>query len=193
MSVLRCPPGLAVLTLSLALTACAANQSATPAGTVAPTTPPAPAITIVPPTATPSAPTETPLPTAILTATPAPPCANDSTFVGDVTIPDGKQFLPGQAETKKWSVRNSGTCDWGAGYRLVLVGGDALGAPGEAALYPAKAGTEGVWEAPMTAPDAPGVYTGRWQARDPEGNLFGAVVFIKIEVIPLPPTGTPVL
>lgn len=192
MSVLRCPHGLAALTLSLLLSACAADQPTTATPPPVPTTPPAPAITIVPPTATPPAPTESPIPTTIPTATPAPPCTNDSIFVGDLTIPDGKQFLPGQAETKKWSVRNSGTCDWGAGYRLVLVGGEALGAPGEAALYPARAGAEGTWEVPMTAPDAPGVYTGRWQARDPEGNLFGAVVFIKIEVIPLPPTGTPV-
>jgi hypothetical protein len=49
-----------------------------------------------------------------------------------------------------------------------------------------------VWEIVMTAPAAPGEYVGRWQARDPQGNLFGDVMFIKIEVIPLPTLDTPV-
>lgn len=69
---------------------------------------------------------------------------------------------------------------------MVLVSGDAMGTTGEAALYPAKGGVPAVLEVAMTAPLTPGEYTGRWQARDPQGNLFGAVVFIKIEVIPLP-------
>jgi hypothetical protein len=45
----------------------------------------------------------------------------------------------------------------------------------------------------MAAPLVPGEYVGRWQARDPAGNLFGDVMFIKIEVIPLPdiPTAAP--
>jgi hypothetical protein len=125
------------------------------------------------------------------TPTPEPPCTNNSTFISDLTIPDGAQFLPGQSFVKKWSVDNAGTCDWGPDYRLVLTSGDALGAPGEVALYPAKTGTAAIWEIAMTAPFTPGQYTGRWQARDPEGNLFGAVVFVKIEVIPLPVTDTP--
>ena len=103
-----------------------------------------------------------------------------------VTVPDGAQFLPTQTLVKKWSVQNTGTCDWGPDYRLVLVSGDAMGTTGEAALYPAKGGVPAVLEVAMTAPLTPGEYTGRWQARDPQGNLFGAVVFIKIEVIPLP-------
>jgi hypothetical protein len=38
----------------------------------------------------------------------------------------------------------------------------------------------------MQAPAEPGQYTSRWQARDPDGELFGNVIFIKIEVITLP-------
>jgi hypothetical protein len=116
--------------------------------------------------------------------------------VSDLTVPDGAQYLPGQTFVKKWSVRNAGTCHWGPGYRLVFVSGEALtGQPGgaaqtEYALYPAKAGTPAVWEIPMRAPDLPGEYTGRWQARDPQGELFGAFVFVEIEVIPLPGAAT---
>lgn len=123
---------------------------------------------------------------------PTPACTNAAEFVADLTVPDGAQYLPGQTLVKKWSMKNSGSCDWGPGYRLVFISGEPLtGAPGvtaqtEFALYPARASTPAVWEIPMRAPDAPGTYTGRWQARDPQGNLFGTSVFVTIEVIPLP-------
>ena len=179
------------VSLGLWLTACA-RTTATPTPTVALSPPAAPTITtvVIQPTETPP-PTDTPVVAVETTPTPEPPCTNDSDFISDLTVPDGAQFLPGQPFVKKWSVENPGTCDWGPDYRLVLTSGDSLGAPSEAALYPAKAGTAAVWEIHMTAPLTPGPYTGKWQARDPAGNLFGNVVFVKIEVIPLPVTDTP--
>lgn len=166
-----------------------ANATPTPATAVAATLPP------VTPSATPR-PSQTPTalpPTATLTATPTEgPCVNDAAFIEDVTVPDGAQFLPTQLLVKQWRVRNTGTCDWGPGYRLVLVGGDPLTAPPgvtpqtEFALFPAKAGAEAIWEIPMRAPDTPGTYIGRWEARDPQGILFGALVYVTIEVVPLP-------
>jgi hypothetical protein len=142
----------------------------------------------LPPTNTPPLlfPSETP--TGTLTTT----CLSEASFITDLTVPDGAQFLPGQGLVKQWRVLNAGTCDWGPDYRLVLVSGDSMSAASEVALYPARAGAEGVWEIVMTAPAAPGEYVGRWQARDPQGNLFGDVMFIKIEVIPLPTLDTPV-
>jgi len=124
-------------------------------------------------------------------AAPEAPCVNDASFIRDVTIPDGTQFLPGQPLLKKWGVQNTGTCNWGPNYRLAFIGGDSLAAASEVALYPARAGSDATWEIPMVAPQAPGAYTSRWQARDPAGNLFGAVVFIKITVIPMPTAATP--
>lgn len=178
-----------IFVLLLTLTACSGN-GATPTSLfpsplpVTRTFTPAPSDTPLVFAAT-DTPTPAP-PTAFATLTPQPPCINDSFFNADVTVPDGAQFLPTQTLVKKWSVQNTGTCDWGPDYRLVLVSGDAMGTTGEAALYPAKGGVPAVLEVAMTAPLTPGEYTGRWQARDPQGNLFGAVVFIKIEVIPLP-------
>lgn len=179
------------LLLSLLLFACgrrvaiptsSANETSSPSEVAAVSSPTAslpPTLqTHLPPTETPSITGET-------------PCTNNAKFVDDLTVPDGTHFLPGQTFSKKWSVQNTGTCDWGPDYRLVLVSGDALNAPSEAALYPAKAGALAAWEISMTAPFALGEYTGRWQARDPAGNLFGVLVFIKIEVIPLPTTDTP--
>lgn len=142
--------------------------------------------------------TPTAPPTATITPTPTatPPCGNDLVFLSDVTVPDGAQFLPGQPIDKQWAVRNAGNCDWTAAYRLVLTSGNAMGPRSELALYPARAGAEAVIQVPMQAPAEPGAYTSRWQARDPDGDLFGNVIFIKIEVIPLPgsepPTETPV-
>ena len=187
-----------VLIVMLALLAACASPEATPT-VPAGRTPTAPAgVTVVgPPTSTP-APTatdpvlrvETPTPpaTATITVTPTatPPCANDLVFLSDLTVPDGAQFLPGQPIDKQWSVRNAGNCDWGAAYRLVLTTGNAMGPRSEIALYPARAGAEAVIQVGMQAPPEPGQYTGRWQARDPDGKLFGNVIFIKIEVISLP-------
>jgi hypothetical protein len=137
--------------------------------------------------------TPTPPPTATITPTPTatPPCDNDLVFLSDLTVPDGAQFLPGQPIDKQWSVRNAGNCDWGAAYRLVLTSGNAMGPRSEVALYPARAGAEAVIQIGMQAPAEPGQYTSRWQARDPDGELFGNVIFIKIEVIGLPATDTP--
>jgi len=120
------------------------------------------------------------------------PCTNDVDYIADLSVPDGTVFEPGQPVLKQWSVRNAGACDWDAGYRLVLVSGNALGARSELALYPARAGLEAVIEVAMIAPGEPGSYTGRWQARDPAGNVFGDRIFITIVVAaPATPTETP--
>lgn len=198
--------------LGLALAACAPPAAPEPGLTPLPALPTATATATAPvPTLTPTATRRPPTATPALTASAAPTaasatpvsaataaaCSNGAEFEADLTVPDDAQYLPGQAFVKKWSVRNSGTCDWGPGYRLVFIAGEPMTSlPGVAAqtewaLYPARAGALGVWEIRMRAPETPGVYIGRWQARDPQGNLFGNFVFVKIEVIPLPGAATP--
>ncbi len=131
---------------------------------------------------------------ALATGTPSPtpagPCTNNAHFIVDVTVPDGTEFQPGQPVDKQWRVRNTGTCDWNADYRLVLVSGNALGAPSEVALYPAKGGNEAILEINMTAPPDPGSYTGRWQARSPTAKLFGDRIFVTINVVSITATVT---
>lgn len=119
-------------------------------------------------------------------ATPAPACVNAARFMRDLTIPDDTQLLGGQPFTKRWLVVNTGTCTWGPDYRLAFVDGDPLGATREVALYPARPGREAVLEVDMRAPFEVGSYTSRWEARDPQGNLFGAFVYVRINVIPTP-------
>lgn len=171
------------------------GQGATPTSTTAPSATPAP--TDQPPRATPDAAppeitTTAATPAGIVTPTPTGgPCTNDVEYIADLTVPDGTVFAPGEPLVKQWSVQNTGTCDWDADYRLVLVSGNALGARSELALYPARAGLEAVIEVAMIAPAEPGNYTGRWQARDPAGNVFGDRIFITIQVLaPATPTET---
>jgi len=42
----------------------------------------------------------------------------------------------------------------------------------------------------MVAPQDPGAYTGRWQARSPTAKLFGDRIFVTINVIDITATGT---
>lgn len=182
---------------ALILTACASAATSTP--TIFPATRTAEATATLGPVFT-----ETPDPAqAIFTLTPtrppvvtlAPtlggPCTNDAEFVADVTVPDGAQYLPGQTFPKRWRMRNTGTCDWGPDYAIALTNGEPMGTATEAAIFPARAGAEGIWEVELRAPDVPGSYTGRWQARAPDGTTFGQTVFVTIQVIPLPVTDTP--
>src|SRR5512133_582347 len=83
------------------------------------------------PTVTPQ-PSMTPSPTATLTplvtntaailATPTRTAivstCDNSVFVADVTIPDNTVVTPGQAFTKTWSLKNTGTCNWSTAYKV---------------------------------------------------------------------------
>ena len=113
-----------------------------------------------------------------------PSCTNDARFVEDLTIPDGERVEPGQGVDKRWSVQNSGSCDWGPDYRLVRVSADAFGGPDEVALYPALAGTGAVWQVVLEAPESPGEFRSRWQAQAPDGSMFGEDVFVVVVVEP---------
>lgn len=122
-----------------------------------------------------------PLPTIFPTTNPAD-CVNDLTFLEDLTIPDNMFSTFGLALDKQWLVENSGTCNWNSTYRLRNIGGAALGAPEEIALYPARAGTQTTLRILFTAPFAEGVYESAWQAIDANGNPFGDPIYIRIAV-----------
>jgi len=99
-------------------------------------------------------------------------------------VEDGTVVSPGANIDKQWLVTNSGTCNWDSRYRLKLIGGDALGAATEQALYPARAGTQATLQIIFTAPLEAGTYESAWQAYNPEGEAFGDFVSIKIIVSP---------
>lgn len=122
---------------------------------------------------------------------PTPAClANDAEFLEDLTLPDGTEVLPGAVLNKRWLILNRGSCAWGPEYRLVQVGDSRIEAPRELALYPAVPGSQAVWQVAMTAPMEAGEYISRWQARTPDGLLFGDEVYVLIVVNPAPLTPT---
>jgi hypothetical protein len=79
-------------------------------------------------------------------------------------------------------VENSGTCNWGPGYRLVRIGQDAFEGPEEIDLYPARAGATAVLQVALQAPEIPGEYISRWRAQAPDGSFFGEELYILIVV-----------
>ena len=146
------------------------------------------------------APDPTPTPTEIVEirapaagpagqATPASPivpvhagCVDQARFIEDLSVPDGSRVEPGGLIDKRWSILNSGTCDWGPGYRLIRTDTGLLSGPDELALYPARAGQAAVWQVLLTAPREPGQHIASWQARSPSGVLFGDPVFVLVKV-----------
>jgi hypothetical protein len=88
----------------------------------------------------------------------------------------------GEPFVKQWRVKNDGSCDWDDSYTLKLVSGDALGAPTETALYPARAGAEIVIEMNLIAPLEAGQYHTVWQAFDSDGNPFEQAIYVDFVV-----------
>ncbi|HSA99821.1 MAG TPA: NBR1-Ig-like domain-containing protein [Anaerolineales bacterium] len=123
----------------------------------------------------------TPLPTIVPTVDPKN-CSNNLKYVQDLTVPDDTIMTFGMTFDKQWLVENSGTCNWSSDYRFKHIGGGALGAPEEIALYPARAGTQAIIQVRFTTPFTEGVYESAWQAVDANGAPFGDPLYIRITV-----------
>ncbi len=122
-------------------------------------------------------PTEPPAPTSTptLAATPTSQAKCDQAGFVSETVPDGSDFNPGQAFTKTWTLKNTGSCTWNADYDVVFFSGNALGAP---AAKPLTSGTVSPGQqitislelqAPLTA----GTHRGDFKLRNAGGVLFG--------------------
>jgi len=162
------PSTAGLLLVALALSGCGSQPPVEPTAYLAP------AVTV--------APSQTQPAVATVAAAPTDVCVNAAIFIEDLTVPDGTSVAPGERLDKRWAVQNSGSCDWGPGYRLVQLDSGSLGGRQEAALYPARAGENAVWQVELVAPEEPGEYLASWQARAPNGELFGEQVFVLIEV-----------
>jgi hypothetical protein len=171
------PRGLSATVLALALLGAG---SSTPATTTTPSG-------LTPPPSTTPANSPDPnlsVPTLGLPTQPPPACTDNLVFVEDLTIPDGTEIPRNATIDKRWLVQNAGTCNWDERYRLKLVNGDALGAPAEQALYPARAGAQVTLRIVFTAPSETGETVSAWQAVAPDGTPFGDPIFISIVVTP---------
>lgn len=134
-------------------------------------------------------------PGAVVVNPPKP--VDDLRYLADGDPLDGTTFSTGQKFSKSWTIRNSGTRDWGPGYRLVFEKGFNLGDQNEVPLPALKPGQDGSVTVSMTAPSTPGSYRSQWKAKAPDGTLFGTSVSTQINAAaptvstPKPPPNVP--
>jgi hypothetical protein len=81
---------------------------------------------------------------------------------------------PGQAFTKKWALRNTGSCIWTRAYAVKFIYGERMGAQ-ETILLNGNIlpGQRVEIAVDMVAPVDPGTYRGNWKLRDDANLLFG--------------------
>ena len=145
--------------------------------------------------------TLTPIPLPASSNTPiasATPICNAAQFITDVTIPDGTVMAPNQAFTKKWRIKNIGTCAW-SGFSLVFDSGESMGGPATKAISALNPGQEVDLEVNLTAPATVGAYRGYWRINTNGGVLVpivngdqGKSFYVDIKVqLPATVTNTP--
>jgi hypothetical protein len=176
---------MAAETVIAELTQTAAVNSATPEA-IATKTQGVSTATVVPTshkTATPIF-TETPSATAIV-LTQVPPTdqfCDNAAFVGDVSVPDNTEMTPGQHFEKTWRIKNTGTCTWGEGYRLVFGYDEKMSGqprPLSTTVFPNETVEVTVV---LTAPSEVGKYRSYWRMANIAGANFGEFFFVDIVV-----------
>jgi hypothetical protein len=110
---------------------------------------------------------------------------NNATFVGETDPMDKTQIASGKNFTKGWSMQNTGTCTWGAGYSWAFVSGDQMAGKDititskDAATSPGHSNT---FIVKLTAPTSAGEYKGFWRMKAPDGTFFGDMPWVDIVV-----------
>lgn len=113
---------------------------------------------------------------------PTPSCYRMK-FVRDVTIPDNTSMTPAQVFTKTWQVENNGICAWHVGFRLVLIGGLAMGGSPFTLAATVNPGGRIDIAIKMVAPtNQTGIVEGTWRMSDDNGTPFGDALTVVIVV-----------
>jgi hypothetical protein len=129
-----------------------------------------------------SQPTNTQQPTH--TATDSTPC-DKAGFVSE-NVPDGTEYTPGATFTKKWVIKNLGSCTWTSGYKWVFSSGDAMGGQATTQITSGTVdpGQSVEVELDLTAPASPGTYRGTYKIRNSGGQTFTPNGFwVEIQVV----------
>jgi hypothetical protein len=179
---------------------------AAPTNTPPPTDTPLSLATVALPTAGPS-PTGGVLPTLSFNNTPTTPLpgftplgtsippvntvsfgdgCNNLAYVADATYPDNSEIKPGKNFNKKWTVKNTGTCTWDEGYKLVFIGGDRDLDPTSFEFKNKEdfvsAGETADIGVDLTSPLKEGSYGGTWRMQSDAGVYFGEYLTVLIIV-----------
>jgi hypothetical protein len=116
-------------------------------------------------------------------------CTLGAVFAADVTIPDNTPIDAGQSFAKTWSIRNTGTCDWGPGYLLTFIDGDRMGGPQSVSIPETAAGEAAEISVELVAPAEARTHRGSWQMCVNKTKCFGDKVYVQI--ISVAPTPAP--
>ncbi len=129
--------------------------------------------TPIPPTET-STSTSTIVPPTVTATEPIIPC-NRAEFVSDVNYPDGSTVIVNANFTKTWRLKNTGSCSWTSGYRIIFESGDKMGALDETVLTSGSIppGATADISVPLKAPSTEGNYRGYFRLRSPDSVVFG--------------------
>jgi hypothetical protein len=104
-------------------------------------------------------------------------------YIRDVTIPDNTQMNPAEVFTKTWLVENIGLCAWRPGFKLILVGGAAMGGSPYTLIQSANPGDRIEISVKMAAPpNQIGTTQGTWRMTDENGTLFGDALTVVIDI-----------
>ncbi|MEO3809386.1 NBR1-Ig-like domain-containing protein [Sphaerisporangium sp. B11E5] len=120
---------------------------------------------------------------AVPMSTPASPHAgfgplvpgDDSTFIADITIPDGSRVRTGQRFVKTWEIQNSGVIVWRNRYLTRQGPADGPGLCSSSTRTPiplTHPGSRIRISVPMTAPARPGSCRVDWKMTDATGRHF---------------------
>ena len=149
-----------------------------------------------------------PLKPGVVEPTPEPSCTDKMQWIADLTYDDKGMKAPpvvdpGTPFSKKWRVKNTGTCTWTTDYYLDFVRGNKPGADmgGERTYLDREVRPGETYDLALDliAPVESGVYQGFWQLFNAQGKSF-AELWVGIEVpksdtpVPTPaptPTATP--
>lgn len=146
------------------------------------------ALTPEPPPAAPAVSTALPPAASVPTAQeiPDPVGCEDAKLVSHVSIPDGTKLLPAQPFKKTWRIQNSGSCasPWTPSHQLVYSRGERMNGLWGVHL-PRNVGRGETVDisVDLTAPSAPGEYSGIWMMADGAGNVFGRQFQVRIAVV----------
>ncbi len=94
----------------------------------------------------------------------------------DVNVPDNTQMTPGQPFVKTWKIKNSGTCTWGAGYKIIFSygspPGEKMSGQPQPLAGPVQPGQEVEISVNFTAPTQVGTYVSSWTLQNAAGRPF---------------------
>ena len=155
-------------------------QQATQQALNPPTTTPFPTFPLASPT---SASTQAPIPTAVnLSPVATAQGCDSSTYVSDVTVPDGTVMTPGQTFVKTWLVQNTGTCTWDTNYKIGFGFGEPMSGTTTALTKTVAPGEQVEISVNLTVPAKTGNLTGTWRMMNGQGAFFGTNLTVVINV-----------